>query len=324
MPDWADLLVGLLLMLGSAALFTNSMEWAGWRLGLGHAATGGLLAAVGTALPESIVPVVAILGGGRAASATAVGAILGAPFMLATLGLGGTGLFCLLAGRRWLSVPGAAARPPLYAFLVSYLLLLAGAFVPRPVRYGDAAVLVGLYAYFAWRSVLASGPEGGDPPRLLLRRGPWGGSPGAGVVQGLLAVAGLALASELFVLGLEGLAPALHVTALVLALLLVPVATELPELSAGAIWVRRGRDALALGNVSGAMVFQATVPALVGLCFTSWDPQGVGFLAAAVTISGALFALAASSRRGVDAAVLAPVGLVLYLAYLLAVVLGRS
>jgi cation:H+ antiporter len=320
---WVGLLLGLVLMLASAFLFTNAMEWAGGRMGLGHAATGGVLAAIGTALPESVVPIVALIHGGSAADRTAIGAILGAPFMLATLGLALTALFALLSGRRLLRVGGPEARGPIYTFLASYVLLMLGAFAPRPVRVLDAILLVGLYLVYVRRTVRRPPGEGElESPQLLLARR--GGRAALGVGQGLLGVAGLAVASELFVSGLQGAAPALHLSALALALILVPVATELPELVAGGLWVLRGRDGLALGNVTGAMVFQATLPALVGLCFTSWNPEGVGFLAAAVTLSAALLALAASSRAGVRALVLLPSGVGLYALYVLAVALGRS
>ncbi|NNM96209.1 MAG: sodium:calcium antiporter [Candidatus Dormibacteraeota bacterium] len=319
-------LAGLLLMLAAAALFTNAVEWVAGEFGLGHALAGTVLAAIGTALPESIVPVVALIGGGRAAAATATGAILGAPFMLATVGLGLTGVVCLISGRTHLLVPGPSSRAVLYAFLGSYLLLIAGAFVPTPVRWADAALLAGLYALFVRRSLRDDRTSGESEETLLAARllhRPGGGL-ALGAAQLLVALVTLALASELFILALEGIAPVIRLSALVLALLLVPLATELPELVAGSLWVARGRDLLALGNVTGAMVFQATVPAIIGLCFTPWDPSGIGFLAAAVTISGALVALAATGKRGVDARVLAPAGLGLYALYVVAVILGRA
>ena len=58
-----QLLAGLLTILIGAELFTNAVEWLGSRLGLSEGAVGNLLAAVGTALPESIVPLVAFLAG---------------------------------------------------------------------------------------------------------------------------------------------------------------------------------------------------------------------------------------------------------------------
>src|SRR5439155_22448208 len=87
--------------------------------------------------------------------------------------------------------------------------------------------------------------------------------------------------AHLFVLHLSPLALALGVPPLILALLIVPVATELPEKFNSVLWVRRGKDTLALGNISGALVFQSTFPVTLGLCFLDWrfapsDPALIG------------------------------------------------
>ena len=37
--------------------------------------------------------------------------------------------------------------------------------------------------------------------------------------------------------------------------------------------MREGKDSLALGNISGAMVFQSTIPVGIGLIFTDWDAE---------------------------------------------------
>ena len=57
-------------------MFTNAMEIVGWRLKLGQGAVGSVLAAVGTALAKTMIPIVAILA---------------APFLLATLAMFVTG-----------------------------------------------------------------------------------------------------------------------------------------------------------------------------------------------------------------------------------------
>src|SRR5258708_34446703 len=84
--DAVVLVVGFVAILLGAEVFTNGVEWLGKRLGLGEGATGSVLAAIGTAMPETVVPVVAIVFTNSAkADDIGVGAILGAPFMLATL-----------------------------------------------------------------------------------------------------------------------------------------------------------------------------------------------------------------------------------------------
>src|SRR6266550_3712121 len=99
--DLLVLLVSFFIILAGAELFTNGIEWFGRKLGLAEGAVGSVLAAVGTALPETMIPIVAILFSGQAHSAEiGVGAILGAPFMLATLAMFVTGLAVMVQARR--------------------------------------------------------------------------------------------------------------------------------------------------------------------------------------------------------------------------------
>ncbi len=82
------LLVALLVILIGAETFTNALEHLGERLKISEGVTGSIFAAVGTALPETMVPVVAILSTAstqQVREEVGVGAILGAPLMLSTL-----------------------------------------------------------------------------------------------------------------------------------------------------------------------------------------------------------------------------------------------
>jgi cation:H+ antiporter len=49
------------------------------------------------------------------------------------------------------------------------------------------------------------------------------------------------------------------------------LAPELPEKFNSIFWIREGKDTLALGNVTGAMMFQSTVPVAFGILFTPWN-----------------------------------------------------
>ena len=69
--DWVLLVVSLLVILAGAELFTNGVEWVGEGFGLSEGAVGWVLAAVGTALPETILPIIAILRGTRPARRSA-------------------------------------------------------------------------------------------------------------------------------------------------------------------------------------------------------------------------------------------------------------
>src|SRR3954451_11130949 len=99
--DVVVLALAFLVILLGAELFTNGIEWFGRKLDLAEGAVGSVLAAVGTALPETMIPIIAILfATSEASDAVGVGAILGAPFMLATLAMFVTGVAVLWAARR--------------------------------------------------------------------------------------------------------------------------------------------------------------------------------------------------------------------------------
>jgi hypothetical protein len=49
------LLLSIMILLAGALLFTNGIEWLGVKLDLGQGAVGSLLAAVATALPETLI-----------------------------------------------------------------------------------------------------------------------------------------------------------------------------------------------------------------------------------------------------------------------------
>src|SRR5437773_1627374 len=94
------LALAFIVILLGAELFTNGIEWFGHKLGLAEGAVGSVLAAVGTALPETMIPIIAILvSSGASSSAVGVGAILGAPFMLGTLAMFVTGVAVLIVSR---------------------------------------------------------------------------------------------------------------------------------------------------------------------------------------------------------------------------------
>lgn len=297
------LLVGAFaLLLTGAEIFTNAVEWLGHHLGISESATGSILAAVGTALPETMIPVIAIVSVllGRGDQATAdeigVGAILGAPFMLATIAMFLIGASVLYFGSRRASGPifeadvGALQRD-LSFFLVGYALATAAAFVSsRGIQIVIALGLVILYGVYV-RRTLGAGQliEGEELDSLHLtglltedtRPFPALGSRFVPVdepplwmvaVQTAVALLVIIAGAHLFVTEVEFFsAEVLNIPAAVIALLLAPLATELPEKFNSVLWISENKDTLAIGNITGAMVFQGTLPAMLGILFTSWD-----------------------------------------------------
>ena len=347
MTDVLILLVSLVVILFAAELFTNGIEWMGRKLGLGEGAVGSVLAAVGTALPETLIPIIAIIfATGEGAHEVGVGAILGAPFMLSTLAMFVTGVGVLAFRARratgtTLAVDTGVLSHDLRYFFVGYGLAIGAAFLPSDLLIGRwlvAVILIGMYVWYVRGHLSGETAEGGtehsedlaplrmhrldrnahrlDPsdPRLRV------------IALQVLASVGLIIVGAVFFIdGVNSVAHALGVSEVLLALVIAPIATELPEKFNSIIWVRQNKDTLALGNITGAMVFQSAIPTVVGLVFAAgtWvvgEGSYVAFGSAALAlIATAVIFIPARRRGGLDGKHLL-IGGVFYLGYLLFVI----
>ena len=83
----------------------------------------------------------------------------------------------------------------------------------------------------------------------------------------LLGVGLIVVGAVTFVGAVSDIARTLGVNEVLLALIVAPMATELPEAFNAIIWIRQGKDTLAMGNITGAMVFQAAIPTSIALVF---------------------------------------------------------
>jgi cation:H+ antiporter len=305
------MLVGVLLavsfavMVAGAFVFTNAVEWAGVRLGLGHGAVGSVLAAVATAMPESLIPVVAIAKG-KQGGGIAVGAIVGAPFLLATLAMALCGVTALAyrarRGRTRLQLDRRAAHRDLLVVLGALLVGIAvGLLGARPLRFAGAAVLVAAYGVFTWKAITQARREGGGAEPASLFFGTTKHDPPSTfqvLAQAFASVGLLVGGAALFVRCIEHLAHAFGADQLVLTLVIAPLATELPETINSVVWIRQGKDTLGLGNITGAMVFQSMVLVAVGMVFTDWRLTAPALLAMFAAAGGAALSLIAVLRGG--------------------------
>jgi cation:H+ antiporter len=320
--DVVILVLAFVVILLGAELFTNGIEWFGRKLGLAEGAVGSVLAAVGTALPETMIPIVAILfGAGEASRDVAVGAVLGAPFMLATLAMFVTGVAVLIVARKReagdvMPVDSGVLAHDMGYFALAYAIAIGAAFLPLDVvwlKWVVAAVLLAIYAWYV------KGHFEADPsvdatdlaPLRFQRLDPRARRAEPTVprlrtvnLQVLAALAFIVVGAIFFVGAVEDLATHLGVQEVLLALVIAPIATELPEKFNSIIWVRQGKDTLAMGNITGAMVFQSTIPTVVALLFASstWHVtpgSTIAFLSAGIAFlsSAAIFIPMARAGR---------------------------
>ena len=329
------MILTIALFLGSAALiyfaceyFTNSVEWCGRHLNLGATAIGSVLAAFGTAMPESAVTFTAVVFGHTPQQKDiGVGAAMGGPLVLATIAYGVTGLVLWLNQRRLKRAHCGviADYKRLSSDQISFLLIFA-------VKVGLGLVVfawkpwLGIlfllaYAVYVWREITAARPESEEDeealePLKFNAENPnlfWAGS------QAIAALAVIAAASHIFVAQLETIGTALGMAPHLVALLLSPVATELPETMNAVIWVRQGKERLALANISGAMMIQACIPSALGIVFTPWRFDANLVVSGIVTALAIVVLWVMFVRRRVDGRGLAAIGLLygLFAAWLL-------
>ena len=297
----------LLLVVIAAELFTNAIEWAGYLLKLGTGATGSLLAALGTSLPETVVPVVALATHSHGADKVATGAVLGSPFLLLTLGAGATGIAVMIrGGARRLVIDRRQARRDLGVFIGAFTVAVVSSVLPSGPRIAVGALLLIAYAVYVVATLRGSAAAGDSPePLHIVRWRPGEPHPILVTVQLLIAIGLLVVGSQLFVTALDQTASALQIPQLLLALVIVPVATELPETLNSVLWVRTNDDMLAFGNVAGSAAFQACILAAIGIVFTTWQPGSAGLISATLTLLTAVFLLALLWRGQARGALLA-------------------
>ena len=353
------LLVGsLAIILVAAELFTNGIEWLGHRLNLAEGAVGSVLAAMATAMPETLIPVIAILGpvimGGTATEsshAVGVGAILGAPFMLSTLAMFVTGTAIVIYARRGrrttdLRVNTRVLGRDVTFFVVGYGVAIGTAFLPAEVswlKWAAAAALFVLYAVYVRLHFTDTTEEEGEPENLsplhITRVPPLRGKrtleidhfPGSHsfmgreprlaivVAQVVLALGLIIVGAQVFVGAVEHLSTVIGLDPTILALIIAPIATELPEKFNSVLWVRNGKDTLAMGNITGAMVFQSCLPTVLGLLFTTWTftpDSAIHFASAGVAFVATILIFGGMILRGRLTARALLIGGPLYLVYI--------
>ncbi|QJU58961.1 sodium:calcium antiporter [Sphingomonas sp. AP4-R1] len=319
-----SLILPLVLLIGSAVIiylscefFVNGVEWVGRKLAVGTQATGTVLAAFGTALPESVVTLVAVAFGASAASKElGIGAALGGPLALSTIAYATVGVVLLATRQRFPHTAEVRAdfkglRDDQAWFLVLFALKVALGLVLFSFKAWTGLLFLAAYGVYVLREMRGESSIAEEEEMEPLRLQPKAAEPrtSLALLQTGLALVVIFLASRTFVAQLGVIGPALGLHPQLVALLLSPIATELPETMNAIIWVRQGKYRLALANISGAMMIQATIPTAFGLFFTPWLLGHELLISAGVTAAAILTMLVTFSRGVISRRLLAAMGL---------------
>lgn len=289
------LLLSLGIILTGCELFTNGIEWLGKKLRLGDGVVGSIFSAVGTCLPETLIPVIALLFSNQKDSVDiGIGAIVGAPFMLATLAFFITGLSVIIfSGRRQtgmnLSTNLDILGRDISFFVIVYTSAISVSFFSVGfVKNITAIFLIAAYVYYVFKTVNSDKASNGEIDELIFSKTfKLNENIPVIVAQIALALFSIILGAEMFVGNIEVISGTLGISTLALSIIITPVATELPEKFNSVIWISKNKDTLSLGNISGAMVFQSCIPVSIGIITTDWKLD-------IITLVSSLLALAST------------------------------
>jgi cation:H+ antiporter len=261
----------------SCEYFVNAIEWVGHKFNLTKNATGTILAAFGTALPESVVTFVAVVFGNTPAQKEiGVGAAIGGPLVLATIAYSIVGLIFLTRKQQGKPLISKTTElrlgyDQMWFMKIFVVKILLGVVIFSFKPWLGIGFLIA-YAFYVRQEM-----QGTDDPEHLdfiepLKIRPHDDSPSQSwaLLQTFLSLIVIFISSHFFVRQLEVIGPSMGLHPQMVALLLSPIATELPEIMNAVIWVRQGKQILALANISGAMMIQATIPSALGIFFTPW------------------------------------------------------
>jgi cation:H+ antiporter len=324
-----ELLLMLILILVAAEVFTNALEHLGEKLGISEGVTGSLFAAVGTALPEALVPIIAIFGGTanhEVNEEIGVGAILGAPLMLSTLAI-----FLMAASvikKRGINAHIIPERTgfirDLNFFIVAFIFATIAMFIPHEtiyLRLVVSSIMVLMYITYIFftlassKNLVAAGHATEADKAMFFTKLGLKDNKITIYIQIISGLILLIVGAKGFIHGIEGISEIIHISPLVLSLLLIPIATELPEKINSILWVRRGKDTMAVGNITGAMVFQGTLLPALGIMLTPWMPTKEVIPCIIITILAAIWLRFSITNKGLAIKSLMVCGL-LYSIYL--------
>ena len=308
-----QLLAMLIVILIAAEVFTNALEHLGEKLGISEGVTGSIFAAVGTALPETMVPLLAIFAGTSNTVTNheiGVGAILGAPLMLSTLSI------FLMAASVWkrrgtqghLRPERTGLTRDLNYFIAAFVFAAVALYIPHSnsaARYAMGILMVLTYVVYVWQTIRASknlvaeGHATEAESDMFLNKLGIPTNTATIVLQLLIGLALLIAGAKGFINGVEAASEILNISALMLSLLIIPIATELPEKVNSILWIRKGKDTLAFGNITGAMVFQGTLLPAIGIMLTPWVPRKEVLAGIVITLIAALWLRYLMAKGGI-------------------------
>jgi len=234
------IIIGAILVLWGADRLTDGATAIAQRLNIPQIVIGLTVVAMGTSMPEFFVSLMSAIKG---TSDLAVGNIIGSN-VFNTMAI--VGITALVAP---MTISRSTVQKDIPFAIVASVMLLLMCFDTTLSRLEAGVLFLGFLIFMVY--TVRIGMKNGDEQVLNLRPMPlW---QMIGLL--LLGMACLIGGSDLFVIGAKSVAKTLGVSDAVIGLTIVACGTSLPELATSIVAARKGRSAIAIGNVIGSNVF---------------------------------------------------------------------
>ncbi|MGB9706039.1 MAG: sodium:calcium antiporter, partial [Pyrobaculum sp.] len=242
---------GVVLTLLSGLLIEQLVHFISWRYQRAASGVAAIFAPIITSSPELAVFILALLGG---QFEIAWGSIVAQPFMASTViypAVVLTALFSWMLGRRRYRLPHVhrIVAVPLLVFTIPLLPIL----FLHPEKYGLYGQLYGvllLAVYFLYAKFMLREEKVEKGPASLWLRNP--------ALQTAAALAAMFFGAEWMVSGIKELGEAVGLDKLALSVVLVPIATVIPESIVGLIFIAKGKDDEGVSVIVGEKALYST------------------------------------------------------------------
>lgn len=296
------ILGSILLIFLSAVIFVDAIEYLGCRLRLGGSFVGAVLAPVFTSLPELTVFLVAVFAyGGAAGRDIGIGTLFGQPFMASSLSYGLVGIAALiglaLKKRKgaFLLVDKSLAVPYVFITALFPLTLVPSFWGSRSARYSFGVFFLGAFFLYIWLMFQRKATNPIESHKRCyvhrLGRGVMRWPLASALLQITVAAALLYIGSGKIVQSVHVLATGMGMSALGLALIIVPAATAIPETASALIWGYAGKDTLSIGSLVGEKILYSTFYPALGLFLTPWTLDRHAYFSVVTTTTVSLILL---------------------------------
>lgn len=245
--SFAELIVGLLLLIWGADRLVYGAAATARNLGVAPLLIGLTIVAFATSAPEVLVSIVAAF---RGETDLAVGNAIGSNIANIGLVLGTVALF------RPIEMTSATLRREMPALLAVTLLTVSLFLDTHLSRVDGLVLLTGLIIVMIWLTRLGFRSSASDPIKAEYEAEiPLHVNMRMAIFWLVIGLAALLVGAELLVDAAINIAHALGVTELVIGIVLVALATSLPELAVSMVSALKGEYGLALGTIVGSNIF---------------------------------------------------------------------